>query len=132
MSFKVTDDKSILAQAHNFLNIISDLKVAEITLPVEFLVGVIIACLPKLCNGYMKKLKHDEKKYTLESLLYHLRIEKDSRKREEKSEDLSKANVVEDNKSKHTSLKPKNDNKFKKDSKNKNKNKKNTGDCYYL
>ncbi|OVA02170.1 hypothetical protein BVC80_8795g15 [Macleaya cordata] len=32
----------------------------QITLPVEFLVGVIIACLPKSWNGYKKKLKHDE------------------------------------------------------------------------
>ncbi|OVA04776.1 hypothetical protein BVC80_1139g21 [Macleaya cordata] len=92
----MTDGKSIFAQAHSFLNIVSDLKVAEITLPVEFLVGVIIECLPKSWNGYKKKLKHDEKQYTLESLLYHLRIEEDSRKREEKFEDLSKANMVED------------------------------------
>ncbi|OVA14375.1 hypothetical protein BVC80_8553g9 [Macleaya cordata] len=74
MSFKMTDDKSILAQTHSFLNVNSDLIVAEITLPVEFLVEVIIACQPKSWNGYKKKLKHDEK-YTLESLLYHLRIE---------------------------------------------------------
>ncbi|OVA10372.1 hypothetical protein BVC80_1009g1 [Macleaya cordata] len=64
----MTDNKSILAQAHSFLNIVSDLKVAEITLPLEFLVGVIIACRPKSWNGYKKKFKHDEKKYSIESV----------------------------------------------------------------
>ncbi|OVA05080.1 hypothetical protein BVC80_8381g5 [Macleaya cordata] len=74
----MTNDKSIPRKSYGQpykRNIVSDLKVAEITLPVEFLVGVIIACLPKSWNGYKKKLNHDENKYSIESLLYHLRIE---------------------------------------------------------
>ncbi|KAI9156333.1 hypothetical protein LWI28_004494 [Acer negundo] len=81
-----------------------------------------------------KKLKHDEKKHTLESIQHHLCIEEDSRIRESKDEQtnfMSKANVVEDGKS-NNYLGPKNTNQFKNHHQNKKKNqKKIEGNCYY-
>ncbi|KAK0571806.1 hypothetical protein LWI29_021874 [Acer saccharum] len=101
MDYKMSDSKSIMTQVHELLNVISDLKVAGVNLDESFLVGVIISKLPSSWNGYKKKLKHDEKKHTLESIQRHLRIEEDSRIRESKDEQtdfMSKANVVEETK----------------------------------
>ncbi|KAF6151724.1 hypothetical protein GIB67_002007 [Kingdonia uniflora] len=60
--------------------IVSDLKIVEIDLSEAFKVGVTISKLPNSWNGYKKKLKHDDKKHSLKSLMHHLRIEEDSRK----------------------------------------------------
>ncbi|KAK0599546.1 hypothetical protein LWI29_006218 [Acer saccharum] len=134
MDYKMSDSKSIMTQVHELLNVISDLKVAGVNLDESFLVGVIISKLPSSWNGYKKKLKHDEKKHTLESIQRHLRIEEDSRIRESKDEQtdfMSKANAVEDGKS-NNYLGPKNTNQFKNHHQNKKKNqKKIKGNCYY-
>ncbi|KAI9194970.1 hypothetical protein LWI28_010498 [Acer negundo] len=102
MDYKMFDNKPIMTQVHELLNLISDLNVAGVNLDESFLVGVIISKLPSSWNGYKKKLKHDEKKHTLESIQRHLRIEEDSRIRESKDKQtdiISMANVVEDEKS---------------------------------
>ncbi|XP_022891670.1 uncharacterized protein LOC111406487 [Olea europaea var. sylvestris] len=117
--FKMTDSKSVLAQVHELQLIVSNLKNAEIVLPEAFQVRAIIAKLPSSWNGYKKKLKHDETKHTLESLMRHLRIEKDSRKRENNDQAAEKANMVQGNhmgnkKRKNSSSKAKNE-KTKKD-----------------
>lgn len=78
--FKMNDSKSVLTQVHELQSIVNNLKNAEITLPEAFQVGAIIAKLPTSWNGYKKKLKHDDTKHTLDSLMRHLRIEEDSRK----------------------------------------------------
>ncbi|KAM7502162.1 hypothetical protein LguiB_001066 [Lonicera macranthoides] len=124
MDYKIKENKSIMTQIHELLNIVSDIKAAGVNLDESFLVGVIISKLPPSWNGYKKKLKHEEKSHTLESLQRHLRIEKDSRIRESKDEQtdaISKANFVEDEKSNNNFLKPRNNTQFKKNAKNKNK-----------
>ncbi|KAI9178190.1 hypothetical protein LWI28_023694 [Acer negundo] len=108
--------------------------IAGVNLDESFLVEVIISKLPSSWNGYKKKLKYDEKKHTLESIQRHLRIEEDSRickSKDEQTDFMSKANVVEDGKS-NNYLGPKNTNKFKNHHQNKKKNqKKIKGNCYY-
>ncbi|XP_022887427.1 uncharacterized protein LOC111403231 [Olea europaea var. sylvestris] len=95
--FKMTDSKFVLAQVHELQLIVSNLNNAEIVLPCAFQVGAIIAKLPSSWNGYKKKLKHDETKHTLESLIRHLRIEEDSCKRENNDQAAEKANMVQEN-----------------------------------
>ncbi|XP_073291587.1 uncharacterized protein [Primulina huaijiensis] len=90
--FKMSESKPVLDQVHELQLIVSNLKNAEITLPELFQVGAIITKLPHSWNGYKKKLKHDESKHTLESLMRHLRIEEDSRKRENFDQEAGKAN----------------------------------------
>ena len=133
MNFRMNNDKSVVAQAHELQQIVGDLKAAGINLQDEFQVGVIVSKLPSSWNGFKKKINHDEKTYTVESLLRHLRIEDDTRireKKDEQSEGHSKANMVEDQKSKITKdskFKAKNDSKFK----NQGANKKKKGKCFF-
>lgn len=94
----MSDGKSVLDQVHELQLIVGNLKNAEITLPEHFQVGAIIAKLPNSWNGY--KLKHDEYKHTLESLMRNLRIEKDSRKQENFDQEAGKANLVQGESSK--------------------------------
>lgn len=99
MNFRMGNDKSVVAQAHELQQIVGDLKATGINLEDEFQVGVIVSKLPSSWNGFKKKINHDEKTYTVESLLCHLRIEDDTRIREKKDEQGEghlKANMVED------------------------------------
>ncbi|XP_073121784.1 uncharacterized protein [Henckelia pumila] len=99
--FKMIEGKPFLDQVHDLQLIVSNLKNAEITLPEPFQVGAIIIKLPYSWNGYKKKLKHDESKHTLESLMHHLRIEKDSSTREHIDQETEKANMIQGKKSKN-------------------------------
>lgn len=76
-----------------------DIAIGGMTVDEEFQVGVIIAKLPAKWNDYKKKLKHQEKKFTLDEITRHLHIEEESRKRDgewtEITSHLSRANLVE-------------------------------------
>ena len=78
----MNDEKAILAQVHELQVIVNKLCAVKIDLPVPFQVGVIIAKLPSSWNGYRKKLLHNSEDYSLEQLMKHLRIEEESRVRE--------------------------------------------------
>uniref|UniRef100_A0A2N9HKM3 Retrovirus-related Pol polyprotein from transposon TNT 1-94-like beta-barrel domain-containing protein n=1 Tax=Fagus sylvatica TaxID=28930 RepID=A0A2N9HKM3_FAGSY len=61
-----------------------------------FQVGAIIAKLPPSWNNYRKKLLHMAEELTLEQIGTHLRIEEESRIREDKELNTSEANVVDE------------------------------------
>ncbi|XP_059315644.1 uncharacterized protein LOC132066334 [Lycium ferocissimum] len=95
--FKFNDDMPILAQVHELQVIVNQLRVARIELPASFQVGAIITKLPASWKGYMKKILHDSKDFSLEEIQKHLRIEEESRERDKNENSYSgnnKANAL--------------------------------------
>lgn len=76
-------------------------------LPKSFQVSAIIAKLPPSWKDYTKKMVHKTEDSTLEQLQKHLRIEEESRLRENKNvQSDSKVHHLEASTSKNPSLKP--------------------------
>jgi hypothetical protein len=68
MDFNMSNDKLVLTQVYELLLIVGDLKTIRVDIAESFLVVAIINKLPSSWNDYKKKLKHEERKYSLESL----------------------------------------------------------------
>ncbi|KAK3026971.1 hypothetical protein RJ639_040823 [Escallonia herrerae] len=121
------DGIPILHQVHELQDIANKICELDGKLPESFQVGMIIAKLPPSWKDYRKKLLHREKKFTLEKIQKHLRIEEESRNRDKKGEAEfnSKVNYVDaaSGKSFHALQVKKEDNMFKRNT-NHNKNKK--------
>jgi hypothetical protein len=121
MDFKMSNNKPVLTQVYEILLIVGDLKTMGVEIAERFLVGAIINKLPSSWNDYKKKLKHDDRKYSLESLQRHLCIEEDSRNRDrnDSSDVKTKVNVINVNKNNQKNkFQVKNDKKFKKNGPN--------------
>jgi len=72
-------------------------------LPETFQVSTIVEKLPPTWRDFKNYLKHKRKELKLKDLIVRLRIEKDNRKSEKRSNKISydaKANVIEDSKGK--------------------------------
>ncbi|KAK3011183.1 hypothetical protein RJ639_011462 [Escallonia herrerae] len=83
-NFVMVDDKPVLEQVHALQVIVNKIRALKINLPEWFQVGVIIPKLPYSWKDYRTKLLHKSEDFTLEQFQKHLRIEKESRKRENK------------------------------------------------
>ncbi|KAK3005658.1 hypothetical protein RJ639_016028 [Escallonia herrerae] len=91
--FVMVDDKLVLEQVHALQVIVNKIRALKISLPELFQVGAIIAKLPPSWKDYKKKLLHKSEDFTFEQFQKHLRIEKESRKRENKVTVLVEYNV---------------------------------------
>lgn len=126
--FQMDDSKPILSQVHELQGIVHKLATLNIKLPELFQVGAIIAKLPSTWSNYRKMLFHKTEDYTLEQIQKHLRIEEESRNRENKG-NLSKSDVQvveKGNQSTNTGKKRSSDEKPPANNKKKKKN----GKCY--
>ncbi|KAK0588950.1 hypothetical protein LWI29_007634 [Acer saccharum] len=118
--FTVVDTKPILDQIHvlqiHVLQIlVTKLRELKVEISESFQVGAIITKLPSSWNDYRKKLLHRKDDISLEELQKHLRIEEETRSRDQKniSQNSSKVNIVEGSKFKKN-FKVNNNKKFKK------------------
>ncbi|KAK2999754.1 hypothetical protein RJ639_023398 [Escallonia herrerae] len=125
--FTMLDGIPILHQVHELQDIANKICELDGKLSESFQVGMIIAKLPPSWKDDRKKLLHREKKFTLDKIQKHLRIEEKSRNRDKKGEAEfnSKLNCVDaaSGKSFHALQVKKEENMFKRNTKH-NKNKK--------
>ncbi|KAG6510044.1 hypothetical protein ZIOFF_028052 [Zingiber officinale] len=105
---------------------LKDLKI-EVSDPLQ--VAIVIAKLPTTWNGYRKKLLHTSEDFTIDQLIKHIRIEEETRIRENKFayESGSKVNNIESKKTKYSGKKRK----LAETSPETFANKKKTKNCYF-
>lgn len=95
--WEMEDDKEIMVQINEYCKLVEDLKLANITLPEEFIVGLLIEKLPESWADYKNQLKIRHKQLSLSKLINHIIIEDENRKddRSTKEEEIArKANLV--------------------------------------
>ncbi|GAV65584.1 UBN2_2 domain-containing protein, partial [Cephalotus follicularis] len=83
--FKFIDIKSLLEQIHELKVIVNKIHALKIEFPETFQVGAIIAKLLSSWKGYGKRFLHKSEDVTLEQIPKHLRIEEESRLRDNKN-----------------------------------------------
>ncbi|XP_039119091.1 uncharacterized protein LOC120255315 [Dioscorea cayenensis subsp. rotundata] len=110
--FKMTEDKDVSSQIHDYHVLVNELKNEEIILPDAFIAGFLIESLPESWKHYKNNLKHKRKLMTLEDIIVHIRIEEKNRQRDNADkikEFSSKANLIEvgSNKSQNSNRNPK-------------------------
>ncbi|KAG6503437.1 hypothetical protein ZIOFF_035750 [Zingiber officinale] len=127
--FRMIDNKSIMDQVDELLVLVSRLKDLKIEVSDPLQVAAVIAKLPTTWNGYRKKLLHTSEDFTIDQLIKHIRIEEETRIRENKFayESGSKVNNLESKKTKYSGKKRK----FAETSPETFANKKKTKTCYF-
>nr|XP_016439064.1 PREDICTED: uncharacterized protein LOC107765008 [Nicotiana tabacum] len=92
--FQMVDGKSVMKHVDELLVLISRLKDFKVDVSESLQVGVVLAKLPATWNDYRKKLLHSSEDFNVDQLTTHIRIEKESRKYENKydAETSSKVN----------------------------------------
>ncbi|KAK3025992.1 hypothetical protein RJ639_042149 [Escallonia herrerae] len=98
MDFKMTDDRPVSVQVHEFQLIANDICAAGMVLDENFHVGAIVAKLPPTWKEYRHKPKHKKEDLALDQLMQHLHIQEETRNREKEhaKETIVKAHVVVD------------------------------------
>ncbi|XP_019265607.1 PREDICTED: uncharacterized protein LOC109243157 [Nicotiana attenuata] len=99
--WEMTEDKDIIAQINEYHKLIEDLKSEDISLPEQFVAGMLIEKLPKSWSDYKQQLKHKHKQLSMKDLVKHIIIENTNRKQvvaDKGKEIATRANLVEDNK----------------------------------
>ncbi|KAG6529327.1 hypothetical protein ZIOFF_011524 [Zingiber officinale] len=126
---KREEDESIMDQVDELLVLVSRLKDLKIEVSDPLQVAAVIAKLPTTWNGYRKKLLHTSEDFTIDQLIKHIRIEEETRIRENKFayESSSKVNNIESKKTKYSGKKRK----FAETSPKTFANKKKTKTCYF-
>ncbi|XP_050918467.1 uncharacterized protein LOC127135885 [Lathyrus oleraceus] len=81
--FKFIDCKPILPQVHELQVLVNKIKAVKIDIPETSQVGSIIAKLSPSWKGYRKKLLHNSEDFSLEKIHKHLRIEEESKERDD-------------------------------------------------
>lgn len=93
--YKFIDTKPLLEQVHELQVIVNKIRALKIDIPEAFQVGAIIAKLPPSWKDYGKRLIHKSEDFTLEQIQKHLRIEEESRSRDNSVLYNSKVNFVD-------------------------------------
>ncbi|XP_075074760.1 uncharacterized protein LOC142162318 [Nicotiana tabacum] len=99
--WEMTEDKDITAQINEYHKLIEDLKSEDISLPEQFVAGMLIEKLLKSWSDYKQQLKHKHKQLSLKELVKHIIIENTNRKQvvvDKEKEIATRANLVENNK----------------------------------
>ncbi|KAG6505061.1 hypothetical protein ZIOFF_037409 [Zingiber officinale] len=127
--FRIIDNKSVMDQVDELLVLVSRLKDMKIEVSDPLQVVAVIAKLPTTWNDYRKKLLHTSEDFTIDQLIKHIRIEEETRIRENKFayESSSKVNNIESKKIKYSGKKRK----FAETSHETFANKKKTKTCYF-
>ncbi|GMI72561.1 hypothetical protein HRI_000925400 [Hibiscus trionum] len=96
----MTEDVEVKVQINEYHKLLEDLKSENITLPEEFVTGLLIEKLPPSWNDYKQQLKHKHKQLSLKELITRIIIEKTNRKEvmnANKREFTTRANLIEGN-----------------------------------
>lgn len=80
----MTDAKSVMNQVDDLQVLVSKLKDLKVEVSEPLQVAAIIAKLPQTWNNYRKKLLHTPEDFTIDQLVKHIRIEEETRIRENK------------------------------------------------
>ncbi|GMI83726.1 hypothetical protein HRI_002041900 [Hibiscus trionum] len=94
--WEMTEDVEVKVQINKYHKLLEDLKSENITLPEEFVAGLLIEKLPPSWNDYKQQLKH--KQLSLKELITHIIIEKTNRNEvmnADKREFTTRANLIE-------------------------------------
>ncbi|XP_077242372.1 uncharacterized protein LOC143882861 [Tasmannia lanceolata] len=86
LNFRMVNDRSVIDQLHKIQHIVSQIHLQGILLDDSFIVPSIIDKLPPTWKDFRKSLKHKKEKMSLEDLAQCLRIEEESRIRDNKEE----------------------------------------------
>ncbi|KAF7830780.1 putative LRR receptor-like serine/threonine-protein kinase [Senna tora] len=99
--WEMVDDKDIKQQINEYHRLLEELRAEKITLPDEFVAGILIEKLPESWSAYKQQLKHKQKQLSLSDLITHIIIEDTNRKAiqiAKGKEMTAKANLVESHK----------------------------------
>ena len=110
--YKMTDERSVVEQAHVIQSLAKELNHFKCVLPDKFVSGGIIAKLPPSCNNFATSLKHKRQEFSVMDLIGSLDVEEKAREKDTRARGLeggSSANLVQ--KKNSQSYKPKNKNK---------------------
>ncbi|KAF7828228.1 Retrovirus-related Pol polyprotein from transposon TNT 1-94 [Senna tora] len=128
--WEMVDDKDIKQQINEYHRLLEELRAEKITLPDEFVAGILIEKLPESWSAYKQQLKHKQKQLSLSDLITHIIIEDTNRKAiqiAKGKEMTAKANLVESHKRYDSSK-----NKRKADYKSNKTNPKKKGNCFAM
>ncbi|KAF7807318.1 Retrovirus-related Pol polyprotein from transposon TNT 1-94 [Senna tora] len=99
--WEMVDDKDIKQQINDYHRLLEELHAEKITLPDEFVTGILIEKLPESWSAYKQQLKHKQKQLSLSDLITHIIIKDTNRKAiqiAKGKEMTAKANLVESHK----------------------------------
>ncbi|KAK1649667.1 hypothetical protein QYE76_067472 [Lolium multiflorum] len=111
--FKMTNERSIVEQAHEIQSIAKELEKFTCVLPDKFIAGVIIAKLPPSWRNFATSLKHKRQEFSTIDLIGPLDVEEKARAKDTRARGVeggSSANLVQ--KKNFQSYKSKNKNKY--------------------
>ncbi|KAK1607351.1 hypothetical protein QYE76_031024 [Lolium multiflorum] len=110
--FKMTNERSIVEQAHEIQSIAKELEQFTCVLPDKFIAGGIIAKLPPSWRNFATSLKHKRQEFSTTDLIGSLDVEEKARAKDTRARGVeggSSANLVQKN---FQSCKSKNKNKY--------------------
>ncbi|XP_071683400.1 uncharacterized protein [Lolium perenne] len=111
--FKMTNERSIVEQAHEIQSIAKELEQFTCVLPEKFIAGGIIAKLPPSWRNFATSLKHKRQEFSTTDLIGSLDVEEKARAKDTRARGVeggSSANLVQ--KKNFQSYKSKNKNKY--------------------
>ncbi|XP_073357895.1 uncharacterized protein [Aegilops tauschii subsp. strangulata] len=95
--YKMTDDRSVVEQAHEIQSLTKELEHLNCVLPDKFIAGGIIAKLPPSWRNFATSLKHKRQEFTVVNLMGTLDVEEKARVKDTHArfhEGNSSANLV--------------------------------------
>ncbi|KAM0833039.1 hypothetical protein ACQ4PT_064528 [Festuca glaucescens] len=120
--YKMTDERSVVEQAHEIQSLAKELEQFKCTLPDKFVAGGIIAKLPPSWRNFATSLKHKRQEFSVSDLIGSLHVEEKARAKDTRVRSFeggSSANVVQKKNFQSHKSKNKNNGKGKFDEKNK-------------
>ncbi|KAK1618168.1 hypothetical protein QYE76_023685 [Lolium multiflorum] len=95
--YKMTDERSVVEQAHEIQSLAKELEQFKCTLPDKFVAGGIIAKLPPSWRNFATSLKHKRQEFSVSDLIGSLHVEEKARAKDTRARDFeggSSANVI--------------------------------------
>ncbi|KAK1615902.1 hypothetical protein QYE76_021419, partial [Lolium multiflorum] len=120
--YRMTDERSVVEQAHEIQSLAKELEQFKCTLPDKFVAGGIIAKLPPSWRNFATSLKHKRQEFSVSDLIGSLHVEEKARAKDTRARSFeggSSANVVQKKNFQSHKSKNKNNGKGKFDEKNK-------------
>ncbi|KAK1603864.1 hypothetical protein QYE76_027537 [Lolium multiflorum] len=120
--YRMTDERSVVEQAHEIQSLAKELEQFKCTLPDKFVAGGIIAKLPPSWRNFATSLKHKRQEFSVLDLIGSLHVEEKARAKDTRARSFeggSSANVVQKKNFQSHKSKNKNNGKGKFDEKNK-------------
>ena len=96
--YKMTDERSVVQQAHEIQSLAKELEHFKCNLPDKFVAGGIIAKLPSSWSNFATSLKHKRQEFSVSDLIGSLDVEEKARAKDTRArvaEARSSAHVVQ-------------------------------------